>query len=270
MLKTFYSERSNGPMSGGKAYYDPSMSREEIIKDLRERRQKLGELKGFSGKRILVPLQDVKLEKYSNGHCEDVTERMQDTLNENPDYDLWNFDIPCDVMYINSSLKGVALAYPVADCPVVIASTRKAMALGHCSVVHIDRMLPKYIVEALRSKTNCADGAINVYVGPCAGDSYVYETYPNWAKDPIWEQFVTDTGNGFRIDLKGAIRKELDDINVSNVTMSSLDTITDPRFYSNYAFNHGDPTKNGRFLTGAYFDDRNSPYTGFGNSITKR
>ena len=42
---------------------------------------------------------------------------------------------------------------------------------------------------------------------------------------------------------------------VNGITTSTVaDTITDPNFYSNYAYKHGDESKNGRFLTGAYFE----------------
>jgi len=40
---------------------------------------------------------------------------------------------------------------------------------------------------------------------------------------------------------------------ITDIRVSNIDTITDSRFYSNYAYRHGHEDKNGRFLTGAYF-----------------
>lgn len=252
MIKTFYSEVSNGIMSSKKDFY-PNMSKEEIIKELKKRRIELGKLKGFSGKKMIVPSQDIELKKHNNGQYEDVTERVMDILSDNPYYDLWNLDIPCDIMLIRSNLKGVVLTYPSADCPVVIASSNDTIALAHTSAVHIDRNLPNLLIDSLRKVSNCKDDEIKAYVGPCAGESYIYETYPSWAKNDDWKYFITETTEGYKIDLKKAVYKELKDSGVKDITISSVDTIIDSRFYSNYAYKHGFEEKNGRFLTGAYF-----------------
>ena len=70
MINIFNSDRTNGPMSGKKDFYNESLTREEIIKDLKIRRKRLGELKGFDGTKILVPLTPAKVPFVS----EDVNE----------------------------------------------------------------------------------------------------------------------------------------------------------------------------------------------------
>ena len=255
MVKTFYSKRDNGPISSKKDFYSESLTREEILKDLKIRRKRLGELIGFDGTKIIVPLQDTKLEKYDNGHYEDITERVSDILNDNPNYDLWDLDIPCDIMLVRSSLKGVVLSYPVADCPVVIVSAKDTLGIAHCSVVHIDRELPILLADAVSKVSGAKDRELSAYIGPCAGYNYVYETYPTWATNDDWKHFIEETKEGYRIDLKRAIKSQLMRRRVNGITTSTVaDTITDPDFYSNYAYKHGDESKNGRFLTGAYFE----------------
>lgn len=248
-VKTFYSTRIDGPMSGGKAFYNENMSREEIIKDLKRRRELLGSKVGIDGTKMIVPYQNLKMHK--EGHFEDITERISDILVDDPNYDLWNLDIPCDIMLVRSSLKGVVLCYPVADCPVVIVKTDDTIALAHSSAACIDRCLPMQTVEAIKSVSNNQN--IQAYVGPCAGSAYVYEEYPNWAKNDNWKNFIEDTKDGYKIDLKSAVVAQLKSMGVTDIRVSNIDTITDSRFYSNYAYRHGEEDKNGRFLTGAYF-----------------
>ena len=145
----FNSEVKNGPMSGNSKLYE-NKSKEEIISDLLKRRKELGKEKGFDGTKIIVPYQN--LNKHESGHVEDVTEFVSDTLVDNQNADLWDYDIPCDIMLIRSNLNGIALAYPVADCPVVIAETSDAIALAHCGAKEIDRLLPKNVIESFREK----------------------------------------------------------------------------------------------------------------------
>ena len=112
MVYTFNSDMSDGVMSGMKTLYkDKSIS--EIKEELLKRRRILGEKIGIAGTKIIVPYQD--LTKHKSGHYEDMTDSIEYIMSENKDVDLWNFDVPCDIMLIRSKLEGVALAYPVAD-----------------------------------------------------------------------------------------------------------------------------------------------------------
>lgn len=257
MIKIFNSTRLDGPMSGNKKFYNENMTIEEIKKDLLERRKKLGEKIGFDGTKILVPYQNPS--KYEEGHYEDITDSISDVINKTSDYDLWNFDIPCDVMLMRSQLRGVVLAYPVADCPVVIANTSDMIALAHCGAKEIDRLMPFHIIDAIKKETKANEEDIEVYIGPCAKKkSYVYETYPNWAtrKNNMWRHCINEEEDGFHIDLRKAILIQLINKGIKYIEINSLDTITNPLYYSNYAASHGDNEKDGRFLTGVYFKEK--------------
>src|SRR5574344_1198990 len=118
MVNMFNSTRIDGPMSGNSKFYE-NKTKEEIKKDLLIRRIMLGEKFGFDGTKILIPYQNTS--KYEEGHSEDVTEFAHDVIYKDREIDLWQYDIPCDVMLIRSGSPSVVLAYPVADCPVMIA-----------------------------------------------------------------------------------------------------------------------------------------------------
>lgn len=244
----FNSNKKDGPMSGQGKFYN-NKSTEEIKKDLLERRKKLGEKHGFDGTKIMVPYQN--LNKHEVGHTEDASEFIMDNI----DADLWNYDIPCDIMLIRSNLTGVALAYPVADCPVITANDDNFIALTHCGAKEIDRYLPSMIIDGVRSITDSKPEDIKINVGPCPyPTTYIYETFPSWATNPLWERYITEEKDGFHIDMRNVIKTQLlyAGIKISNITFDTRDTINNSDFYSNYATFHGDLNKNGRHLVGIY------------------
>lgn len=253
-IKKFNTTRMVGPMSGNIKFYE-NKTREEIKEDLLKRRIELGKKIGFDGTKILVPYQN--LEKHAEGHYEDVTEFAYETISNNPETDLWNYDIPCDIMLIRSSLKGVVLAYPVADCPVMMALAGDTLALAHCGASMIDRLLPVKVLEVLEKETGIDKRNMSVRFGPSASsDTYIYETYPTWATNKsIWNTSIKEKDDGFHIDMKNAIKIQLMEYNIFDYKLDDRDTITDRKFYSNYAANHGDTSKDGRFLVGTYFED---------------
>ena len=249
MINTFYSDKSNGCMSAKREFYSDSKDISDIISELKERRIKLGELKGFDGSKIIVPEPTEKIPFTYR----DVTEEIQSLISDYPNFDLWDIDIPCDIMLIRSNLKGVVLSYPVADCPVVVVNSKDTLGIAHCSGKMIDKELPKALVDAVRKVSDAKASELTGYIGPCAGYDYVYETFPYWATNDDWKYFISDEYEGYRIDLRKAVMSQLMRSGVNHVLTSTIDTISDPNFYSNYAFKHGDKSKNGRFLTGAYF-----------------
>lgn len=252
MIKTFYSDISNGCMSEKREFYSESMSTNDIIEDLKKRRERLGQLKGFDGNKILIPV-PMNNRPFT---YRDVTEQVTDILSTEPDIDLWDIDIPCDIMIIRSTLKGVILSYPVADCPVVVVSSKDTLGIAYCRVDLVDKKLPISLVDAVSKVSKAKDSELSAYIGPCAGYNYIYESYPYWATSSDWKHFITDEYSGYRIDLKRAIMSQLMRRRVGNVTTSTIDTISDPNFYSDYASIHGAKTKKGKFLTGAYFDTK--------------
>ena len=156
---------------------------------------------------------------------------------------------------------GVVIGHPVADCPVVMAydTKQKVVAVGHCSAELIDKKMPMLVADALYNSYRSKDEDIYTYVSACAGNSWAYDKWPNWAKEEkFWEKYITEGKDGlFHIDLKNAVRNQLLDRNIApnRIDVSPIDTITDDNFYSNSAAFNGQIQKNGRHFAGAFFKD---------------
>ena len=245
----FQSNIMNGPMSNQSKFYPDGMTKEEIWDDVYRRRMELGGEYGFDGRKIMVPLQNGKYQsgKYIVLNDESVVYQ---------DRDLWEVDLECDIMVIKKGLPGVMMAYPCADCPVIIMKDKKSgtLAFAHCNAAAIDNMLPISLADSLLSVSGASDSDIMVYVGPSAGaETYYYDKYPSWAiNDKIWKYCIKEKDGLYYIDLRKAILMELElrRIEASNIEISNVDTITSLCYYSNHAAYHGDMRKNGRMLVG--------------------
>ena len=157
---------------------------------------------------------------------------------------------------------GVAIGYPAADCPVVMAydKVQRVVAVAHSGAELTDKMLPMSVIDALSHSYDSKDEDILVYVSSGIDKkSYLYDSYPHWAKDPkVWDGMIEEDENGiFHIDLKGAIKKELiyRNINEENINISNVDTFTNRDYYSNRAEYLGHIEKGGRNFPCAVFPD---------------
>jgi copper oxidase (laccase) domain-containing protein len=56
--------------------------------------------------------------------------------------------------------------------------------------------------------------------------------------------------------MKTAILLQLMARGVFNCKIDDFDTITNPNYYSHYAYKHGQEDKNGRFLVGAFLNPK--------------
>lgn len=277
MLKTnlqcFYSTIANGNMNTNKNFYPEGMTKEEIRKDFDERRIKLGTELGFDGLKVLTPIQksrpnlnnkteqEIKVlmdkynAKYPDGHYVRITEEMVE-----PYADLYDLDIYSDILMMDSSITNVALAYPVADCPVVFARDNKndAVAMAHCGGEYIDRDLPGQLIDSLFEEFDSDPLDISVYIGPHAQEaSYTYDCFPPFIKNESrWEDCLTEVNGLIHINMEKAILKQLMSrrINLSTIYSSKLDTITNPDFYSNNRARF-DKEKAGRFYTGCFYNE---------------
>ena len=247
-----------GSMTEKKEFYNDSMSENDIKENLLERRIKFGNDFGFDGTKIIVPLQ-------KNSSCNLLyPDGKYVVLNEQSliyqDIDLWNVNIPTDIMLIKKGIPGVMMAYPVADCPVVIMKDGLSgtLALSHCGLEYIDRELPAQIVDSLIKEGKCSEDNIKVYIGPSANfKNYTYENYPKWAKNNIWKYCIHHKRDGYHIDMRKAIISQLLErkIRIENIKVSKVDTITNPNYYSNSASFKGNKEKDGRFLVGTGYVD---------------
>lgn len=190
-------------------FYKEGMSRGEIRDDFNRRRIEFGKRNGFDGLKILTPIQksfpnlqekteeekQILLEKYNSkyadGHFVRITQEMIDRYT-----DLYDLDIYSDILMIVKELPGIALAYPVADCPVLFVEDTKnqVAAMAHCGGEYIDRELPAQVVEAVRKETDAKREDLNVFVGPHAQkESFIYDKTPVWVRHfNIWSNAIVE------------------------------------------------------------------------------
>ena len=237
-----------GNMNTNKAFYSELLSEEDRKRIYLERRLKVGKDYKFDGHKMFSANQI-----YRNGSWFEIT---QDYVDENPNG--WT-DIPEDILVISNTLPGVVIGHSAADCPVLMAYDidKQVAAVGHCSGDLINMKMPKYVIDALRDAYDSKASNIVVYISPCAGPSWSYDRYPDWATDyRVWQDSIERDENGlFRIDLRKAISKQLDEEEVRRIIVSPIDTRTDDRFYSHSAYRQGDKNKFGRNFSGCFFEE---------------
>ena len=270
-LKFLFSTIENDNMKTNKAFYPEGMTKEEIRQDFNKRRIKLGQDLGYNGLKLLTPIQksrpvltdktdeEIKLlmekynSKYQDGHYVKITREMVESYE-----DLYDLDIYSDILMMDSSITNVALAYPVADCPVIFAEDIKnnVVAMAHCGGEYIDRDLPGQLIDSLYEEYDSNPLDIAVYIGPHAQEAnFTYDCFPKFIKNESrWEGCLTEANGLIHINMSKAILKQLAQrsIALENTCISKLDTITNPNLYSNNRARF-DKVKAGRFYTGCFY-----------------
>lgn len=254
-LRYFFTTRKDGNMNTQAKFYKKGMTKEEIRKDFDLRRISFGSRNGFNGLKIVVPTMKNSNNShlYSDGKSVNITNEMIS------DYDdLYNFDVEADILTMDSNIDDIALAYPVADCPVVFAydANNNAVGMAHCGGEYINRDLPSQLVDAMHDTFDSKIKNLSIYIGPFIHtENYVYDRYPKWAtSEQNWRDCIIKHKGLYHIDLAGAITKQLVDkgIDQGSIYASVYDTATNDMFYSN-SVSSSDPTKAGRFYEGCYF-----------------
>ena len=235
-----------GNMNTASRFFPEGMSREDRERLFMERRLKAGEDFGFDGRKFFMADQ-----KDKRGTWFEID---RDYVEANPNG--WS-DIKEDILVVTDKVPRVVIGHPIADCPVVMAFDRekKVAAIGHCSADLVDIKMPMLVVDALYNSYRSKDEDISAYVSMCAGLSWTYDKYPKWAKnEKIWEDAITlESDWKYHIDLNKVVLKQLQDRNISDIEMSTIDTIADPRYYSNSAERNGDSSKAGRNFAGTFY-----------------
>lgn len=272
-LEYFYSTIKNGNMNTNPNYYKDGMTKEEIRKDFNNRRIELGREFNYPGLRVLTPIQKSRPDlegktkeekkilidkydsKYPDGHYVRITNDMIEGYE-----DLYDLDIYADILMMDSSVTDTALAYPTADCPVIIArdNHKNVAALAHCGGEYIDRELPGQIIDALREEFNSNPSDISIYIGPHAKkENFTYDRIPKFIQNPkYWEGCLIEENGLIHINMDKAILMQLASrgIRLNNIRINEYDTITNPNFYSNNAARF-DSSRIGRFYTGCFFKE---------------
>lgn len=235
-----------GIMTTKKTYYPEEFDKEDREKAFLQARMEASKHynKDFDPYKFYMPTQDGK------GKAVTLTKEMIEAS-----WDGWNLDIQADILLVTDKTPGVVVGYPVADCPVIIASDLKqgVTATAHCGAEMIDQYLPKLTVESLQSKYDSKLDDISIYVGAHAGTNWTYDRWPVWANDSFWAKAITKKDGMYKINLKKAILRQLNPRKFDSFYMNDDNTLTNPNYYSNSAFKNGAEEKKGLNFTGAYY-----------------
>ena len=239
-----------GNMTSAATFYKMGMTKEKRERVFLDHRKAVSAYyqNEFDPYKFYVPSQ--------NGQGKAITLTQEMILSSE---DGWKLDLPADILIVTNQTPKVVVGFPVADCPVIVASDLKQglTATAHCSAQLIDNYLPKRIIEILQNQYNSRLDQIFIYVGAHAGPNWTYDSFPSWAKKSFWQKTgaIKEEGNGYKIDLMKAILYQLHPQDFVNFVVNEDDTITHPDYYSNSATAHGFLEKKGRNFTGCYYKE---------------
>lgn len=247
----FEGTKEDGIFSANRKFYKEDETDKEIYEKIKASRIKLGKKYNFSGLKMFQATQKME----DNSTYPDNKWVMIDESNMKKE-DFFKEEICADILIISKKHKKVALAHRMADCPVLIAEDRKLgiTAIAHCGIYHINRELPKYLIEALK-ENNSQEENIYLYIGShIKKDNYIYDTYPIKATNKkVWEDAITKENEVYKIDLEKAILNQLKNYNLAEIKISDINTATDKRYASHYEAVHGKKEKLGQNIVGFYY-----------------
>lgn len=240
-----------GCMNTKASCYKEGMSGKERQAELLEHRKiaAIDNKYAFDPYKFYMPSQD------GEGKAVELTEEMVEAYKDG-----WDLDIKGDILIVTNKTPGVVAGFPVADCPVVIASDLKngVTATAHCSAAMIDKYLPIRTIEALQSKYDSKKEDIYVHIGAHASSDWTYDRRPDFMTESFWDRTgalrqVKD--DEYKIDLDKALLYQLNPLEYESFIINTADTLTDPNYYSNSVYNNDNrrKEKDGRHFEGAYY-----------------
>ena len=240
-----------GTMTTKACFYEDGMSFDDRKAMFLERRKKAAQdyNYAFNPYKFYIPSQN------GEGKAVELTREMVESFKDG-----WDLDIKADILITTDKIPGVVVGFPVADCPVVIASDLKngVTATAHCSAKMINNYLPIRTVEALQSMYDSKKEDIYIYIGAHAGKDWSYDIYPDFATEHFWEETgaVKQVKEGdFRINMDNALLYQLHPEDYETYIINTDNTRTNPNYYSNSIYNYGKgkEEKNGMHFEGAYY-----------------
>lgn len=251
-IQIFEGNQEQGIFSKAKKFYKENATDEEIYNKIKEARIKLGNKYNFDGLKMFQVLQKME----DNDDYEDnKTVEITDEYMQKEDY--FTEEIHADILIISNKYKKVALSHRMADCPVLILEDRKIgkTAIAHCGIYHINRGLPKALIESMINNCNSNPKDLYLYIGShIHKDSYIYDTYPSQATNKeVWENAIEKQEDGYHIDLKQAILNQIKEYDLGEIKISPIDTAKDNKYASHYATYHGNKNKIGQNIVGFYY-----------------
>ena len=250
----FEGNKEDGIFSKSPKFYDDKFNENDINKELKAARIRLGNKYKFNGLKMLQVTQKMEdNDDYQDNKCIIVTEKHL----KKEDY--FDEEIKADILIISRKYKGVVLCHRMADCPILIAEDRKkeVTAITHCNLYHINRELPKELIKSLIKKFNSKPKDIYLYIGShIHKENYIYDKYPPKATNKVvWKEAIEKIENDYHIDLIKAITNQLNEYNLAEIKISPIDTYSDDRYASHCAVCRGNKNKLGQNIIGFYYKD---------------
>ena len=250
-IRIIESTMEDGVFSSNKKF-NPDLSEEQREKKLKEVRINFGNKNNFNGLHMIKTTQKGPTNNY------EYEDGLYYVIKEYPNKEDYLEDIiVADVVLIEEKLKGIVVGHVMADCPIVIAEDRKKGVTGmaHCGGTYVNREVPKNIIEALQKEYNSSPEDIYVYIGSNAKkESYIYDRWPVWATNKVWNNHIEEKEGNYHIDLDGAITEQLEKLGIKNIEISKYDTVKDKIHYSHSASYHGNKDKFGQNYVGFLYE----------------
>lgn len=248
----FEGNQEDGLFSTAKRFYEKGLSFEERKNKVREARIKLGKKYGFNGLHMFSQTQKMKDSRaYNDDRYVVITDKHMDR------YDYYDKIIKADILMITDKYKGIAVAHRTADCPILIAEDRRlgVTALTHTGMYHINRGLPKALIESLIKEFGSNTKDIYLYIGSSIKkESYIYNNYPKQATNKnIWEDAIKEDNGKYYIDLIKAIKNNLKEYDLGGIEESKNNTATTKGYASHHKEYSGDKSKRGQNIVGFYY-----------------
>lgn len=152
--------------------------------------------------------------------------------------------------------KELFLYQKFADCVpfIVYDSKQSILAVAHMGWVSTKGNLHLELIDTFLKHYGSNSTDLEVYMGPSiAKESYVM-LHPVQLEMKGWEPYLINYGKDYYgVDLKGYIRSGLEKTGIlkEHICESSVDTATDPAFFSHYNSMRDSSLEEGRFICGA-------------------
>lgn len=161
--------------------------------------------------------------------------------------------LKCDAVISTKKDLYVFLAF--GDCIPFVAydDEKKVFAFAHLGWQSICKDLHLKVLKIMNSNYGCNLEEIKIFFGPSiTKESYAFEN-PAQLTMPQWKEYIRYTDNLYHIDLVKYIVDNIKKLGVShdNISLSNIDTATNPDFFSHYRSMHNPSEKEGRFIFGA-------------------
>ena len=252
----FEGNQEQGIFSKAKKFYKETDTDEDIKNQIKEARIKLGKKYKFNGLKMFQVIQKME----DNDDYEDNKSVIIEEKHLKKE-DYFEEEIKADILIITSKYKNIALSHRMADCPVLIAEDREkeVTAIVHCNLYHINRGLPKELINTLIKKFNSEPKNIYLYIGShIHKENYIYDKYPPRATNKdIWKDAIEKIGNNYHIDVEKAILNQLEGFALAEIKISPFNTYTEENYASHAAAYYGNKSKLGQNIVGFYYKDAN-------------